>query len=372
MAARRPGGRRRGADAGEQSPGHAASGARSGSKDVSFCHLLASGCSHQASDAFQRGSPPSLGRSDIVARAPNRQGQASGHSSGSLTGVLRAPAPGPRRTRPGSRGGGAGGLAGPGAPRSPSPEPGREPRLGGGGQVERFGDSRGKEDRGTRVPRCSAERSQLLSEAPTPTSRRGRKGATAPGESAATRAPSSLRARSPRLQPAHGACPRPGHPAPAPGPGPGRASPVRSRPPSSAHSRTPVSQQPTMVSATRPARPVPALLAGARRCRRSLSLVAAPPPPALCPERPSPRLQPERQPPPPVIRAARRPRAVAFQPRSPLRAAAAAAAAAGEEPRGVSGRRAPSLQRTSIKRSRGRGRFITFPRPTSYPGTSFQ
>lgn len=104
--------------------------------------------------------------------------------------------------------------------------------------------------------------------------------------------------------------------------------PVRSRPPSSAHSRTPVSQQPTMVSATRPARPVPALLAGARRCRRSLSLVAAPPPPALCPERPSPRLQPERQPPPPVIRAARRPRAVAFQPRSPLRAAAAAAAAA--------------------------------------------
>lgn len=156
MAARRPGGRRRGADAGEQSPGHAASGARSGSKDVSFCHLLASGCSHQARDAFQRGSPPSLGRSDIVARAPNRQGQASGHSSGSLTGVLRAPAPGARRTRPGSRGGGAGGLAGPGAPRSPSPEPGREPRLGGGGQVERFGDSRGKEDRGPRADPSAA------------------------------------------------------------------------------------------------------------------------------------------------------------------------------------------------------------------------
>lgn len=295
-------------------------------------------------------------------------GQPHGRPKSPRSGGPADPARQPGRRRWGSGRSGCAALseprAGQGAPtwgRWPSREVRRLPRQRGPRGPER-----------TRAPRCSAERSQLLSEAPTPTSRRRRKGATAPGESAATRAPSSLRARSPRLQPAPGACPRPGHPAPAPGPGPGRASPVRSRPPSSAHSRTPVSQQPTMVSATRPARPVPALLAGARRCRRSLSLVAAPPPLALCPERPSPRLQPERQPPPPVIRAARRPRAVAFQPRSPLRAAAAAAAAAGEEPRGVSGRRAPSLQRTSIKRSRGRGRFITFPRPTSYPGTSFQ
>lgn len=51
-----------------------------------------------------------------------------------------------------------------------------------------------------------------------------------------------------------------------------------------------MSQQLTMVSATRPARPVPALLAGAHRSR---FLLAPPPPPALLPGRPSP--QPQRE-----------------------------------------------------------------------------
>lgn len=49
------------------------------------------------------------------------------------------------------------------------------------------------------------------------------------------------------------------HPRRAPTRGPWRASPVRSRHPSSAQGRTAVSQQLTMVSATRPAGPVPAL-----------------------------------------------------------------------------------------------------------------
>lgn len=57
----------------------------------------------------------------------------------------------------------------------------------------------------------------------------------------------------------HGLCPVAAASQPRSAPGPDRASPVRSRQPSSAHSRTPVSQQLTMVSATRPVRPVPAL-----------------------------------------------------------------------------------------------------------------
>lgn len=63
-----------------------------------------------------------------------------------------------------------------------------------------------------------------------------------------------------------GNCPAPpehhptaAHPRPAPTQGLWRASPVRSKQPSSAHSRTAVCQQLTMVSATRPAGPVPAL-----------------------------------------------------------------------------------------------------------------
>lgn len=49
-----------------------------------------------------------------------------------------------------------------------------------------------------------------------------------------------------------------------------------------------MSQQLTMVSTTRPVRPVPALLAGARRSR---FLLAPPPPPALLPRRSSLQLQ---------------------------------------------------------------------------------
>ena len=198
-----------------------------------------------------------------------------------------------------------------------------------------------------------ADPSQLLSGAPTPTARRRER-------------TSRPQAGKPQLESRS-----PPSPVPPPPPGvgrPGRASPVSSRPPSSAHSRTPVSQQLTMVSATRPVRPLPALLAGARRSR--FPLAPPPPPPALLPRRSSLQLQLETA-------------ASPGNPRSPASSGrcvpapepaprVAAAAAAWEEPGGVSLRRAPSLHRTSKKRSRGRGRFIIFPRPTSYPGTSFQ
>ena len=126
----RPSGRRVGSggeggeDAGGTFPGHASSGAQSGSKDTSSCHLQGSVCSRQARDPLLRVSPPSLGRRDVAARARHRQGWASAQPPGSHAGVLGAADPGASRTRPGHLRAGSGGQAGPGARHFPSPEPG--------------------------------------------------------------------------------------------------------------------------------------------------------------------------------------------------------------------------------------------------------
>lgn len=376
----------RGAEAAEHSWGHSGPGTRSGSLDPSrlpspgSCLVLAG----------PRPRPGGLSSSALEARCAGR--------------CPAAPTPGPRRSPRRPRGPwGSRGFALRWAPPTRAGPPGS--RLWGSG---RSGARRppslvpGLPGWEARIGDCGRQRPPDASPSSAPAAVRGGdarrpppaaprgartacptedEGATAPGvpSTAGSQAPGEAGCWRPRLPLPACARPRPrSRPRPPgcarlpPPPGPARASPVSSRPPSSAHSRTPVSRQLTMVSVTRPARPVPALLAG-HSARTRLAR-----PPVLRPERPERPESPRRG----------SSRGDHHLPGNPRSSASSGRCAPAPEPvpepapsrrrrrrggaAGVSARRAPSLPRTSIPRSRGRGRFINFPQPTSYPGTSFQ
>lgn len=222
-------------------------------------------CSRQTSEPLQAGFPSSLSRRDVVYYAQHPHRRASVQPPGGLTDV---------RSPPGS-----------GGPRGPAPsllEAGlevRQIRVRGAprtrSQAEGISDSsrQGAAPALSRAAMPVGPASCFARRAPRPPSGEGRHSPRRAHCDPTPRFPPNLASPS-DLGPGHKAVPLPPHHSP------GRALPVRSRPPSSAHSRTPVSQQLTMVSATRPVRPVPALPAGDLSSRRILSS-CSPLPPAL-------------------------------------------------------------------------------------------